>query len=233
MTDDAGWFDHTLLNDAAAAAREVWDAVEPVDGLEPVKPSGPVLTCVQGTNADLFPVALGMYAKPGDKIADVTYGRGVFWRNVPAGLYDLHRSDLETGVDLRRLPYEDDSFDGVVLDPPYLNGGGNAKESLNKCYRNAGNMCHENVVALYLGGILEARRVLKRGGLLFIKCQPAVADHKQKLTHVQIMTVLPMIGFLIEDEFILRQTVVPLMRHTTQQHARKNHSYLLVARWVR
>lgn len=193
----------------------------------------PILTCLAGSNADLFPVALRMYVKPGARIADVTYGKGVFWRNVPASEYDLHASDIMTGTDCRRLPHEDNTFDAVVLDPPYMNGGSGVKASINKCYNNAGNMCHENVVALYLAGILEARRVLVRNGVLFIKCQPAVADHKQKLTHVQIMTVLPMIGFLVEDEFILHQTVVPLMRHRKQQHARKNHSYLLVARWVR
>jgi hypothetical protein len=52
-------------------------------------------------------------------------------------------------------------------------------------------MSHENVMATYLSGILEARRVLVRHGILFVKCQPAVADHKQKLTHVQIATVYP------------------------------------------
>lgn len=193
----------------------------------------PLLTCVEGTNADLFPVALRHYVKLGSKIADVTYGKGVFWRNIIETDYDLHRSDLQTGIDFRSLPYADDSFDAVVFDPPYLNGGSNAKPSLNDCYHNAGAMGHENVLALYLAGILEARRVLLRRGVLFIKCQPAVANHKQNLTHVQLMSLLPMIGFIIEDEFILKQTVVPLMRHPTQLHARKNHSYLLVARWVR
>lgn len=202
------------------------------------KKEGPILTCVEGSNADLFPVAMSMYVPFGARVADVTYGRGVFWKNIPAGNYDLVASDLLTGVDFRSLPYEDNSFDAVVLDPPYMNGGGNVKASLDKCYKtsgpeNGGNMCHENVIALYLGGILEARRVLKRKGILMIKCQPAVADHQQKLTHVQLMTVLPMIGFRIEDEFILKQAVTPMMRHTVQQHARKNHSYLLVARFVR
>jgi tRNA G10 N-methylase Trm11 len=195
--------------------------------------TSPVLTCIAGTNADLFPIALGMYVKQGAKIADVTYGNGVFWRNVDTATYNLCRSDIQTGVDFRHLPYTDASFDAVVLDPPYMNGGANVKDSINKCYKNDGNMSHENVMALYLAGILEARRVLVRKGILFVKCQPAVADHKQKMTHVQIVTVFPMIGFQIEDEFVLRQTVVPLMRHKTQQHARKNHSYLLVARRVR
>src|SRR4051812_11788815 len=206
-----------------------------LDGFQVVPDTGndPVLTCIEGSNADLFPIALRMYVKPGAKIADVTYGKGVFWRNIRVDDYQLSPSDITTGIDLRNLPYNDNSFDAVVLDPPYMNGGTGVKDSINKCYNNSGNMCHENVIALYLAGILEARRVLVRNGILFIKCQPAVADHKQKLTHVQLMTVLPMIGFLVEDEFILHQTSVPLMRHKKQQHARKNHSYLLVARWTR
>lgn len=193
-----------------------------------------VLTCLTGTNADLFLAATTLYLKDGAQVADITYGKGVFWRNVPEDKYKLFATDLMTGVDFKALPYADGEFDAVVFDPPYLNGGAGVKDSLNKCYQNnENNMCHENVIALYLSGILESRRILKRGGILFIKCQPAVADHKQKLTHVQLMTILPMIGLTIEDEFILQQTSVPVMRHTQQQHARKNHSYLLVARRTR
>lgn len=193
----------------------------------------PVLTCTTGTNADLFVIALTMYVRPGAKIADVTYGKGVFWHKVDVTAYDLHATDIQTGVDFQHLPYADASFDAVVFDPPYMTGGSNVKDSLNKCYRNEGLVGHENVMAMYLAGILEARRVLVRNGILFVKCQPTVVDHKQKMTHVQIMTVLPMIGFQIEDEFVLHQTTTPLMRHKTQQHARKNHSYLLVATRIR
>lgn len=195
--------------------------------------AAPVLTCTEGTNADLFAIALAMYARPGAKIADVTYGNGVFWNKVDVRSYQLFATDIQTGVDFRQLPYADASLDAVVFDPPYMTGGSNVKDSLNKCYRNEGHVGHENVMAMYLEGILEARRVLVRNGILFVKCQPTVVDHKQKMTHVQIMTVFPMIGFRIEDEFVLHQTTTPLMRHKTQQHARKNHSYLLVASRIR
>jgi len=35
-----------------------------------------------------------MYVKPGAKIADVTYGKGVFWRHVDVTAYDLYPSDI-------------------------------------------------------------------------------------------------------------------------------------------
>ena len=192
----------------------------------------PVLTCTEGTNADLFAIALAMYVRPGAKVADVTYGNGVFWNKVDATSYQLYATDIQSGVDFRHLPYEDASIDAVVFDPPYMTGGSNVKDSLNKCYKNDGQVGHENVMALYTG-ILEARRVLVRNGILFVKCQPTVVDHKQKMTHVHLMTVFPMIGFRIEDEFVLHQKTIPLMRHKSQQHARKNHSYLLVAARIR
>ncbi|MGH9902963.1 MAG: hypothetical protein ACRD68_14245 [Pyrinomonadaceae bacterium] len=40
-------------------------------------------------------------------MADVIWGKGVFWKNVPKGSYKLLPSDLKTnGVDCRSLPYE-------------------------------------------------------------------------------------------------------------------------------
>lgn len=192
----------------------------------------PVLTCIYGSNADLFSEVLQFYVEKGKRVADVTYGKGVFWNNVPTGAYDLQVSDLQVGLDFRCLPYDDASIDALVLDPPYMHGGKTVKESINSCYKNE-NTSHESIVALYLGGILEARRVLVRSGILFVKCQDEIESGKQRLTHVELLTILPMIGFRIEDIFVLHSSSVPAMREQYQIHARKNHSYLLVARLMR
>ncbi len=67
-----------------------------------------------GTNADVFPSILGLHVPLGAKIADVTYGKGVFWKKVRADDYELHASDIATGIDCRNLPYDSESFDVVV-----------------------------------------------------------------------------------------------------------------------
>ena len=54
-----------------------------------------------GGNADLFPKILKLHVPAGAKIADVTYGKGVFWQKVNRSKYTLHASDLQTGVDCR------------------------------------------------------------------------------------------------------------------------------------
>ncbi|MBL4846978.1 MAG: ParB N-terminal domain-containing protein, partial [Planctomycetes bacterium] len=84
-------------------------------------PGAGVYTSHLGTNADLIAEVARLYLRPGDRVCDPTYGRGVFWSKVEVGEIDLVASDLLTVPDARHdfrsLPYEDASFDVFVLDP--------------------------------------------------------------------------------------------------------------------
>jgi DNA modification methylase len=194
--------------------------------------SNPVLTGHIGTNADLFAAIMSLHASEGSVVADVTYGRGVFWKNIPDGLYTLLKSDIQDGVDFSDLPYEDSSIDILVLDPPYMHGGLTVKESINKCYKNQ-NTSHESVVRLYAYGILEAARVLKKGGKIIVKTQDEIESGRQKHTHIELTQMLEMFGFRILDTFVLIQETTPAMREKYQLSARKNHSFALVAKFSR
>ena len=52
-----------------------------------------------GNNAELFPQILNLYVQPNSSIADVTYGKGVFWKNIDTSQYKFFPSDIKTGVD--------------------------------------------------------------------------------------------------------------------------------------
>lgn len=194
-----------------------------------------VLTATIGNNADLFPKILSLHVPEGRVIADVTFGKGTFWRDVDRSKYVLKASDLMDGIDFRSLPYEDGSIDALVLDPPYMHDGKTVHEALNKNYRNnhEPTTSHESVIRLYAGGILEAARVLKKKGVLVVKCQDETESGKQRLSHVELIQLLELLGFEIVDLFVLVQDKVPLMRHEYQKSARKNHSYAIVARFRR
>jgi hypothetical protein len=188
----------------------------------------PILTGCVGTNADLFPSILKLYVPDGSVVADVTFGRGVFWRNVEEGKYQLKATDLQDGVDFRNLPYEDSSIDALILDPPYMHGGESVKNSINQCYKN--RICgHESVIRLYAGGILEAARVLKKRGRIIIKTQDEIESGRQCHTHIELIQLLEIFGYKILDTFVLVQSTVPAMRLPYQLSARKNHSYAIVA----
>jgi DNA modification methylase len=199
-----------------------------------------IFSAHQGQNDELFPEILELYVPVGSKVADVTYGRGVFWKKVETQNYDLLASDLKTGTDCRNLPYTDASIDCVVFDPPYMHTpGGTAHQNhqnFERYYSNNGTenttlKYHEAVLDLYFKGATEAHRVLKPNGILIVKCQDEVCANRQRLTHVEIVNELESKGYFVEDLFVLVRTNKPgVSRILKQTHARKNHSYFLVFR---
>jgi tRNA G10 N-methylase Trm11 len=199
-----------------------------------------ILSAHAGTNAELFPKVLKLYVSQGSKVADVTYGRGIFWKNISREDYVLYPTDIEMGTDCRKLPWENGEMDAVVLDPPYMHTpGGHAHRGhqnfegyyKNNVARNSTAKYHEAVLELYFAAAKEAHRVLRKDGILIIKCQDEVCANRQRLTHVELINEFAAQGFVPEDIFVLVRTSKPGMSRVVKQvHARKNHSYFLVVR---
>ncbi|PSP88552.1 DNA modification methylase [Halobacteriales archaeon QS_4_69_34] len=204
-------------------------------------------------NAEVFPKVLDLHVPVGSTVADVTYGKGVFWKDVPAGAYDVRGSDLDpekspTGesVDCRDLPYEDDSFDCVVLDPPYAEGffrrneemlaGSGSHSTFRDAYSNGdvldtnGSKYHGAVLDLYCRAGIEAHRVLREDGIFVVKTQDEVSANTQELTHIQITNFYEEeLDFYTKDLFVVVRPNKPAVSGMHDQvHARKNHSYFMV-----
>lgn len=195
-------------------------------------------------NAEVFPKVLALHVPKGSKVADITFGTGIFWRNVPHHDYVLLPSDIDTGVDCRSLPYQDGELDCVVFDPPYMEGlfrrksdhlaGHGSHAAFRKSYSNglateSGPKYHDAVLDLYFKGGKEAARVLKKGGVFIVKCQDEVSANTQRLTHVEIINEYQNYGFFARDLFVVVRSNAPaISRLKKQVHARKNHSYFLV-----
>lgn len=189
-------------------------------------------------NDRLFPRILDLYVAPGSTVADVTYGKGVFWRHVPVDRYGLLPSDIQSGVDCRDLPYDDGGIDCVVLDPPYMHspgGSAHTESPFEDHYRNNGSgnrtssKYHEAVLELYRDAGKEAYRVLRDRGVLIVKCQDEVCSNRQRFTHIEIIAAYADMGFIAEDLFIAMRNNRPgVSRAVRQVHARKNHSYFVV-----
>jgi hypothetical protein len=192
-----------------------------------------------GTNEQVFPEVLRLYIPERSKVADVTYGRGVFWKRVAVGRYNVVASDLKTGIDCRALPYGDAEFDAIVFDPPYMHTPGgtahNGHQNFEAYYSNNGTgsekKYHEAVLDLYFQAAAEAKRVLRPDGIYVVKCQDEVCANRQRLTHVELINELTAMAFVVEDMFVVvRRNKPGVSRLLRQVHARKNHSYFLVFR---
>ena len=198
-----------------------------------------VLSAYLASNEQVFPRVLGLYVAPGSVVADVTYGKGVFWRQIAPDRYRVLASDLADGVDCRNLPYEAGSVDCVVFDPPYMHSPGGTAHSKHDAfdayYRNnrTGNRTrskyHEAVIDLYVEGGREAYRVLRDLGVFIVKCQDEVCSNRQRFTHLELIREYGDLGFMAEDLFVVVRNNRPGVSRTKKQvHARKNHSYFLV-----
>lgn len=204
-----------------------------------------VLSAHVNGNAEVFAQILSLHVPKGSVVADVTWGRGVFWKNVPPSDYKVKASDLKTQVDCRNLPYKDATIDCVVLDPPYMEGlfrksadhlaGAGTHAAFREHYSNGRSVeesspkWHAAVLDLYFKAAREARRILKDNGVFIVKCQDEVSANRQNLTHVELINGFEKSGFYTKDLFVVvRQNKPGISRLKKQVHARKNHSYFLV-----
>ncbi|HYB20862.1 MAG TPA: hypothetical protein VEH09_08025 [Thermodesulfobacteriota bacterium] len=121
----------------------------------------PVVTSVVGENSDLIAAVASLYLRDGMVVADVTYGKGVFWKKVDTSRFDFRSSDItiitrKTNYDFRSLPYAKGKIDVLVFDPPYIHTPGRVLFEAN--YRNG-----ETTKGMGLkGGVNERRGRSKR-----------------------------------------------------------------------
>jgi hypothetical protein len=153
-------------------------------------------TAYQGNNAKLIAHVAKLYIPDGALVADVTYGKGVWWRKPPTSRFTLLASDQVTcpdhPYDFRCLPYAPGSLDVVVCDPPYIHNPGIHR--YDHQYQNSlttGGMSHDDLLGLYQAGMQEAQRVLKPlGSQLWVKCKDEVSSGKQRWSALSKISIL-------------------------------------------
>jgi hypothetical protein len=188
---------------------------------------------VYGDNSALISAVARLYLPDGALVADVTWGEGVFWRRFNGRRrVTLIGSDVrplaEVQADFRRLPYADASVDVAALDPPYTHCGHYLN---NHRYGSSltDHMRHAEIMALYREGMVEARRVLRPGGTMWVKCKDE-NDHKQNWAHITLHNIALELALKPVDLFVLASRPAPTRRWRRQLHARKTHSYLWIFR---
>jgi len=205
--------------------------------------NGPVLAGHVDRNAALIADVARLYIPDDAVVLDMTYGKGRFWNDIENyGWFVVVANDNDLDLwahyhdDFRYTHFQPETFDIVVLDPPYKSGGGSSHQAMVDTYgldaiKSTTPSGHGNagvVRRLYQDGFLEAYRILKPNGLLWFKCQDFVESGTQHWFHIELYRMAQMFGFFPKDLFALVGTKKPMMRHKTQHHARKNLSYLWV-----
>lgn len=167
------------------------------------------------------------YLKEHWKVLDPTYGEGVWWQLWRPHTLITHDKFTLDGVDFRDLPHRDGEFDAVAYDPPYKLNGTDQGEGGR--YGVARPMRWQDKMQMIHDGIDECARVLKRDGILLIKCQDQVCSGHVRWQTLEFTLHAINIGLALIERFDYYGGRRPQpMEGRTQRHAHGRGSTLLV-----
>jgi hypothetical protein len=169
--------------------------------------------------------------------ADITYGNGSFYKNIPQP--DL-KFDIDPQVDgvvkasSTNLPVDDSSLSSVVFDPPFLTYIKQAREHDSvMAKRYGGYWRYDELEDHYRQTLQEAHRILRKKGVLVFKCQDIIHNHRMHSTHINVCKWADGM-FRLKDLFILAaksRMSLPEKEgeaKRVQKHARIHHSYFMI-----
>ena len=169
--------------------------------------------------------------------ADVTYGNGKFYSDIPE---PAHRFDISPQVgsviecSSDNLPLTDGQLKSLVFDPPFLTYVKQAREHNSiMAKRFGGYWRYDELENHYRDTLMESHRVLEKKGIMIFKCQDIIHNHKMHCTHLNVMEWSKGL-FRLKDLFILpakSRMPIPQQEGTkkkVQKHARIFHSYFMV-----
>jgi len=133
------------------------------------------------------------------------------------------------------MDYEDQTFDAVVLDPPYVSVGGRSTSGINGMHAAYGMdgapLTPQGVQDDINAGLVECFRVVKKGGIVLVKCQSYVTSGKLWPGTFLTWEFAGKCGFQLVDHLVHVAGPRPQPEgRGPQKHARRNSSDLLVLR---
>jgi hypothetical protein len=181
------------------------------------------------------------YAPEATRIVDVCCNRRKMWKGTKWGSkvvgYDLNpemNPDVVTGWD--DLPDPDSSIDVLCYDPPHLPAAAATQASLKQYVEAYGlkqTCTGDNVAALHLPFLVEAKRVLRYDGLIFAKIKDYIHNHRYQWNLEYFNDAVRAVGLTPCDLIIKRDPCggnLKSGRWKKAHHAKNCHCYWAVVR---
>lgn len=201
------------------------------------------------TNAEMILdlVKLG-YLKSSDKVLDPTFGEGKWWTLWRPDDLTARDRKLDNKFDFRDTEFDDNSFDAITFDPPYVCAGGRKTSTLGIAPDGESSDFHwrygmhtapttpQGVQQQINDGLIECDRLVKPGGYVLVKCTNYIISGKYWPGVFKTIHFAFQVGYELVDELYHLSSPRPQPKNRTrkdgtpvrQQHSRNNYSTLLV-----
>lgn len=194
-----------------------------------------------GTDRQLLPEMFEFYAPTAQEVRDVTANSRKMWKGVSLSSrvlwYDIDpvmKPDVVCSWE--SLPDKNGTVDVLVYDPPHLPLASASEKSMGQMIESYG-LAHsvkgDNISAMHLGFLTEAKRVLKADGLVFAKIKDYIHNHKYQWNLEEFNQAVRLSGMTPCDLIIKKDPCggnLKSGRWVTGHHARNTHCYWVIIR---
>lgn len=219
---------------------DLFEAVEGVGGA--AKAALRPLSVMDARDPEVLSMMLGFYSFPKAHVIDVTANRRKMWNGVNwSGIVTF--CDIDPSVepdvvcDFRKLPFEAESCDVIVFDPPHLPSAAASPMSDKQYvadYGLANSVKADNVSSFFAPFLAEAHRVLRPDGLIFCKLKDFVHNHKYQWSLVDYISAVRLIDGLTPCDLIIKRDPcggnLKSGRWVKAHHVRNAHCWWIVTR---
>lgn len=175
---------------------------------------------------------------------DSTFNTGKIWKSFDFSKNTLRlftmdinpEMDTDYTDDFMEMKYiRDDNFDLLVFDPPHLPG---KSEGASDKYRSEYGIIEAtpgreklNVNGFFRPFLKQAKRVLKKDGIILVKLCDLVQGRRYQWQHIDFINACWEEGLIPCDMAIkTRRSLLNSSKWKNQYHLRKSHSYWIVVR---
>jgi hypothetical protein len=191
-----------------------------------------MITSVSESQDEILQWILALHVGKDRFDLDPCYGNGSFYAHTipePRFKYDIEPRFVDVGQrDVRDLQIPSASIDSVIFDPPYLHAPG--KDSIMG-ERFGGFRTQHDLRAMYFAALVEIYRVLRKNGVLTVKCQAIIESGKFVNNPVHVVNMATNLGLEQIDHFTLvRKHAIVGHNHSEQRHSRRMSAEFLIFR---
>ena len=200
-------------------------------------------TVLNGKDVEAIDILISIHCAVHEpKILDCTYNAGKMWkgsRYTPTRMDIDVQHTLDVVGDCTHMPFADQTYDIIVFDPPHLPVAAASAHSSRIWERQYGITATgvgregDNVSGMFLPFLLEAKRVLKQGGVILAKIADLVHNHRYQWQQVDFINSVRQSQMTPCDMLIKCDPSAGNLQSSkwaNVKHLRKAHCYWIVVR---